>query len=177
MRAPQLCFVDATLPLIDAALAETSRLAALLQAEIADDWTVFPDALPALREMIGGQPEGHAWGTILFLLREPRTLVGMGGYKGAPSPEGVVEIGYAIAPAFRRRGLATEAARWMVERAFAEPRVLAVDAHTLAEESHSTRVLGALGMVRIGEPVDPDEGPLWHWRLERPGHRGAGAPG
>ncbi len=177
MRAPRLTYVEATLALIEAALDGSPRLGALLKADIADDWTVFPDALPALREMIMEQPEGHAWGTLLFVLREPRTLVGMGGYKGDPSPEGVVEMGYAIAPAFRGQRLASEAARWMVERALADPAVLAVDAHTLGGESHSTRILRGLGLKRIGDVADPEEGALWHWRLVRPGPRSSAAPG
>ena len=37
------------------------------------------------------------------------SLIGLGGFKGAPD-HGQVEIGYEIAPGYRLRGLATEAA-------------------------------------------------------------------
>lgn len=176
MQAERLQFVDATLALIDAALEGDARLGEALAASIAHDWSVFPDALPALREMVLARREPHPWGTLLLVLREPRTLVGMGGYKGPPNAAGVVELGYAIAPAHRSQGLASEAARWMVERAFDDPRVLAVDAHTLGKESHSTRILSRLGLVRMGEVVDPDEGPLWHWRRLRAGQSPLPAP-
>lgn len=41
-----------------------------------------------------------------------------------------------------------------------------MDAYTLAETNASTGVLTELGFQRIGEDVDPDEGPVWHWRLQ-----------
>jgi [ribosomal protein S5]-alanine N-acetyltransferase len=90
----------------------------------------------------------------------------MGGFKGPPSA-GAVEIGYAIAPTLQRRGLATAAARQLVERAFADPNVGAVDAHTLAQRNASVRVLEKLGMQRIGEVPDHEHGAIWHWRIRR----------
>jgi [ribosomal protein S5]-alanine N-acetyltransferase len=77
-------------------------------------------------------------------------------FKGPPSPDGVVEIGYAIAPAFQ--GLASDAVAQMLQRAFADAVVRAVDAHTLGHESPSTRVLEKSGFRRIGEVSDPDAG-------------------
>lgn len=163
----RLTLLDATLPLLEAALENPAALATLLRAEIASGWEGFPEALPILRDSCAANP-GSRWGTVLFILEEPRTLVGMGGYKGAPSPDGLVEIGYAIAPSHRGRGLATEAARTLVERAFMEPSVIAVDAQTLGLRSGSVRVLEKLGMARIGELFDAENGAIWHWRLERP---------
>jgi ribosomal-protein-alanine N-acetyltransferase len=91
----------------------------------------------------------------------------MDNYKNPPSAAGAMEIGYAIAPGFRRQGLTVETAQAMVERAWGDERVRAVEAHTLAEENASTRLLLRLGFVRVAEVIDPDEGPLWRWRLVR----------
>ncbi len=41
-----------------------------------------------------------------------------------------------------------------------------VDAHTLAGTNASIGVLTKLGFQRIGEDIDPDVGPVWHWRLQ-----------
>jgi RimJ/RimL family protein N-acetyltransferase len=79
----------------------------------------------------------------------------------------VVEIGYAVAPRFRGRGLATDAVAQMVRRAFADPLVRAVDAHTLGEPNASTRVLEKSNFRKIAELIDPNEGPVWQWRRER----------
>jgi [ribosomal protein S5]-alanine N-acetyltransferase len=160
--------VDATAALLDAAVAGPARLGQLLEAAVAEGWEGFPEALPALRASYTDRPGAQDWGTLLFVLDAPRTLVGLGGYKGAPSADGVVEIGYAIAPAFQGRGLASEAVRSMISRAFAEPRVEAVDAHTLAHRNPSTRVLEKAGFARIAERRDPDDGAIWQWRLQRP---------
>lgn len=165
----ELSLVDATLGLIDAAIEDQVRLAALLDARVAEDWEGFPEALPSLREsalLRDPADAGPYWGTVLFLVSPPRTLIGMGGYYGPPSPEGVVEIGYAVAPEFQGAGWATRAATLLVERAALSPAVDAVDAHTLAETNASTGVLTKLGFQRIGEDDDPDVGAVWHWRLQ-----------
>ena len=66
------------------------------------------------------------------------------------------------------QGLATDAVAQMVQRDFADGAVHAVDAHTLGQNNPSTRVLQKTGFRKIGEIEDPDDGPIWQWRLERP---------
>ena len=94
-------------------------------------------------------------------------MIGWGGYKGEASDSGEVEIGYAIAPSFRGRGLATLAAQTMIARAFETPRVNAILAHTLLEKNASTRVLEKLRFVFVGEVEEPPHGDVWRWRLGR----------
>ena len=107
---------------------------------------------------------------MFFIEPDVSTLVGFGGFKGSPSVEGVVEIGYSIAPAFRGRGLATDAVAQMVQRAFSDPAVRAVDAHTLGHDNPSTRVLQKSGFRRIAELEDAESSSIWQWRLERPAY-------
>lgn len=59
----------------------------------------------------------RAWGTYLFLLRDGSSLVGSGGYKGPPR-DGVVEVGYEIAPEYRNQGFAAEAKRALIGHSF-----------------------------------------------------------
>jgi ribosomal-protein-alanine N-acetyltransferase len=160
--------VDGTLALLTAALAGPTALAALLNASVAEDWAGFPEALPVLCSSYQENPDGQKWGSLFFLEPTVRTLIGFGGFKGPPSPEGVVEVGYAIAPAFRGQGLATDAVAQMVQRAFEDAAVQAVDAHTLGHVNASTRVLEKSRFVKIAELTDPDEGLIWHWRRVRP---------
>jgi RimJ/RimL family protein N-acetyltransferase len=168
MIPPRLNLVDGNLELLTAAVAGGGALEALLGVSVADGWAGFPEALPVLRESYSNNPSGHRWGSLFFVDPRVRTLVGFGGFKGSPSSVGVVEIGYAIAPVFQGRGLATDAVAQMVQRAFADPIVRAVDAHTLGHANPSTRVLEKSGFRKIGEANDPDEGVIWHWRRERP---------
>jgi len=167
MTSARLNLVNANLELLTAALAGGGALGALLGVSVADDWAGFPEALPILCESYRENPAGHAWGSLFFVEPRARALVGLGGFKGPPSSDGIVEIGYAIAPAFQGRGLATDAVAQMVQRAFEVPSVQAVDAHTLGRANPSTRVLEKSEFRRIGEAIDPDEGVIWHWRRER----------
>ena len=167
MTAPALTLVNATYELLSAAIDDADELGRLLGAAITDGWADFPEALPTVRALYAEHPEGIAWGTLFFVEENPRALVGWGGYKGRPSAEGALEIGYAVAPSRRGRGLATEAIQQMVERAFADPSVEFVDAHTLAHESASTRVLEKVGFSLAGEATDPDDGAVWHFRVSR----------
>ena len=94
-------------------------------------------------------------------------LVGSGGFKGGPDPDGVVEIGYEIASEYWNRGFGTQAARGMVDMAFSHAEVQAVMAHTLAEKNASNRILEKLGMQFVTEIVDPNDGPIWRWQVSR----------
>src|SRR6188474_617740 len=131
MLAPRLKLVDGSLELLTAALVGGGALEALLGVAVADGWAGFPEALPVLCASYAKNPGEHQWGSLFFIDPQARALVGLGGFKGPPSSDAVVEIGYAIAPAFQGRGLATDAVAQMVRRAFEDPSIRAVDAHTL----------------------------------------------
>ena len=124
-------------------------------------WVVFPETIAfALERTHDTPPE---WGVQLFFDPVDGALVGNGGWKGAPV-DGVAELGYAVAEGRRNRGLATAAVRELVRRARGAGVRLAI-AHTLAEVSASTAVLTRCGFARVGDVVDPDDGPLWRWEL------------
>ena len=131
---------------------------------VIEGWSGFPEALPAtLAAVRANGPD--PWGSHLFFDGDG-ALVGFGGFKGAPR-EGEVEIGYAIAPARQGRGLATAAARLLVERA----RIAGVErvtAHTLPERNASTMVLSRCGFRLTGARTDPDDPAqqVWHWLLD-----------
>ena len=78
-----------------------------------------------------------------------------------------MELGYEIADARAGRGLATAAARAMVDEAFADDSVTAVIARTLAERNASNRVLGKAGFEFDGEAQEDGE-TVWRFRLKRP---------
>jgi len=137
-----------------------------LGCALAEGWDVFPASLRWTRDAVAADPSGARWGTRFFVLDAPPTLVGWGGFKGPPR-DGVVELGYAIAPSRRGRGLATAAVRELLHEAFAAPDVLAVIAHTLAEPGPSARVLEKTGFVHDGDVPDDRLGTTWRFRLER----------
>lgn len=131
---------------------------------VVDGWAVFPEAIRGALRVTS--EEGDQWGTHLFF-DEDGALVGWGGWKGPPV-NGVVELGYAVAPARRGRGIATQVVRRLISRV-RENGVDQVIAHTLPDESASTGVLRKCGFVRTGEVMDPDDaaaGEVWRSELD-----------
>ncbi|HEV2787572.1 MAG TPA: GNAT family N-acetyltransferase [Solirubrobacteraceae bacterium] len=167
MTAPlRIRLLTPDLALLDAAVAGDVALSRALGHDVAEGWAVFETSLSGTRDALAADPASARWGTRLFISEdEPRTLVGWGGFKGPPQ-DGAVEIGYAVAPAWRGRGAASAAVRKMLGEAWADPSVQAVIAHTLAERNASVRVLERAGFERTGERVD-DGTAVWAWRLER----------
>jgi [ribosomal protein S5]-alanine N-acetyltransferase len=131
---------------------------------VAPGWVGFPEALPGAVEG-ARRHDADPWGTHLIFDGADGALVGFGGFKGAPADRRV-EIGYAIAPERRNRGLAGAAVLLMVERA-RTAGVQVVVAHTLHEPNASTSVLTRCGFTRVATVEDPDDGgQVWRWELD-----------
>ena len=158
--------VTADLAALDAAIVGPAALGRAVGCEVADDWDVFAQALQRTRDAVAAYPESARWGTRFFVLDEPRALVGWGGFKGSPDG-GVVELGYAVAPSWEGRGVATAAVRALVREALATPAVHTIVAHTLAEPGPSPRVLEKAGFAHDGEVPDDKVGRTWRYRLDR----------
>jgi len=152
LTTARLELVAATPELLRAELEGTTRLARLLGVSIPEVWPPPLNGADTVRyalRFLEEGPECAGWMSWYFLLREPRTLVGQGGYCGLPDT-GRVEVGYSLLEAHQRRGYATEAVRALVERAFSQPGVETVIAHTLPELTPSIRVLERLGFRLAG---------------------------
>jgi RimJ/RimL family protein N-acetyltransferase len=132
--------------------------------EVLDGYVEFDGVLEHTARRIDDEGIAPEWLSYLFIDPDGGAVIGLGGFKGPPA-DGIVEIGYGIAPARRERGYATEAARQLVERA-ADRGVTTVIAHTLPETNASTGVLGRLGFTRTATVDDPDDGPIWRWELD-----------
>jgi [ribosomal protein S5]-alanine N-acetyltransferase len=167
IETANLRLVPCELPHFEAMLNDPNKLEQMLGVAATDGWLQMPESMKFGYEYLRKNPDALGWWTYLFIHVTDKALIGVGGFAGLPDSSGMVEIGYAIAPAYRNRGLATEAAQGLVDYAFSQPQVGMVDAHTLSEINPSTRVLEKIGMKKIGTSHDPDEGEVWHWRLSR----------
>ncbi|WP_341360601.1 GNAT family N-acetyltransferase [Georgenia sp. M64] len=111
-------------------------------------------------------PEAARWVARAAVLSPSGEVVGHAGFHGPPDPAGMVEIGYSIAPAYRRRGHARAAVRALLALAVADPRVRTVRASISPDNAASLATVAPLGFVRVGEQWDEDDG--LELVLERP---------
>ena len=81
-----------------------------------------------------------------------------------PPRDGVIDIGYGIAPSRQNRGIARRAIGDIAAWARTDPRVTAITAETSLANVASQRVLAGNGFVEIAERLDDEDGPLICWR-------------
>jgi RimJ/RimL family protein N-acetyltransferase len=112
----------------------------------APDWP-HADTADALRPL-ADHPDSHAGGT--FLVLESGVVVGDCGWFGPPDDEGVVEIGYGLAPSARGRGVGHQAVRLLVLWVGAQGATR-VRAEARPGNEPSLRLLARLGFERVGE--------------------------
>jgi RimJ/RimL family protein N-acetyltransferase len=152
----------ATRAWLEALVVSDDEFTGRFRIAVVPGWAGFPEALPhalAAAQVRDSDP----WGSYLIFDRDG-ALVGFCGFKGPPS-DGTVEVGYAVAPDRQRRGIATTATQWMIDRA-RERGADQVFAHTLAGPNASTAVLARLGFVHTDTYTDPDGGvtdAVWRW--------------
>lgn len=173
IRTPQLELVAATEAQLRAELAGRGEFAEALGARVPENW---PPELygehdsAAVRWVLGRMVEAQAerrFFQYYFVLVEDdggRTLVGVGGFKGAPV-DGTVELGYEVLPQYRRRGFATEATAGMLTFAFSHGDVQTVAAQTLPHLVASIGVLQRCGFRLVG---DGDADGVIRFEIERP---------
>jgi RimJ/RimL family protein N-acetyltransferase len=167
IQTVSLDLITCDLPHFEAMFRGDKHLESLLNVGVAQGWCPFPEAMDTAYAVLRAKPELIEWWTYLFIHRHHRILIGSGGFHGMPDHIGMVEIGYGIAPQYRNRGFATEAAQGLIDLAFSNERVQMVDARTVPEENPSTNVLTKLGMQKLGRTIDSDVGTVWHWRINR----------
>ena len=156
LKTNRLELVGGTAELLRAEGDDRARFAELLDARVPADWPpeLYDDAARLWTlERVESQPEHEGWWSyyVVHLGEDGREVAGLAGYKGPPSEDGTVEVGYSVLPAHRRRGYAAETVAALVERAFAHPRVTRVIAETLPELAPSIGVLEKCGFAFVGE--------------------------
>jgi ribosomal-protein-alanine N-acetyltransferase len=157
----RLELVPATPESARAALLGRAELGARLGVIVPESWP--PDlldsaALEFTLERLAEGPEHEGWWLYFIVLSNGgpgRVLIGGAGYKGPPSSDGTVEVGYGIVGDRQRRGYATEAVQGLLGGAFGHGAVQRVIAETLPELTASIRVLLKCGFRLIGEGSEP----------------------
>jgi ribosomal-protein-alanine N-acetyltransferase len=103
-------------------------------------------------------PEDLPWITGVLWDDEAQVAVGQSGFHGAPDGDGMVEVGYGVDPAYRRRGYARAALELAIERARSEPLVRTLRATISPDNEASLALVGQYPFVRNGEQWDEEDG-------------------
>jgi RimJ/RimL family protein N-acetyltransferase len=109
-------------------------------------------------EQIAMDPASAAWVNGVVWCEREQLAVGHAGYHGPPDPLGMVEIGYTVDPAYRRRGYARAALETLLRRASREPRVRTARVSIRPDNVASLRLASQYGFVRVGEQWDDVDG-------------------
>lgn len=168
---PRMVLVAATPALARAELHDRARFAELLDVELPPVWPPplnDEDSIRWTLDLVEADPANVGWGPWYFLANPPasgakRIVMGNGGFKGQPAPDGTVEVGYSIVETWQRRGYAPEATEALVGWAFSHPEVRRVVAQTLPELRASMRVLQKCAFRFIGPGFE--EGAILFERL------------
>lgn len=103
-------------------------------------------------------PASAAWVTGVIWDERRQAAVGRAGYHGPPDASGMVEIGYAVDPAYRRRGYARAALEALLRRAACEPLVRTVRVTISPDNVASCRLASQYGFTAVGEQWDDKDG-------------------
>ncbi len=164
---PRLTLVCCTHEIFDALLQGDEAVASILGVYVQPHWTTNGEREYQWVLNRLSKPDAEPqWLMYLSVLKENNTLIGGCGFKGTPE-NGVVEIGYEVAPTYRWKGIATEMAEALIEFAFQHAEVAKVQAHTLGIENESGSVLKKCGMKWIEALDDPEDGKIWRWEIEK----------
>jgi len=107
---------------------------------------------------VAADPASAAWVTGVIWDEERQLAVGRAGYHGPPDAAGLVEIGYAVDPGYRRRGYARAALEFLLQRAADEPDVLRVRVTISPDNAASRQLAAQYGFTEVGDQWDDEDG-------------------
>jgi RimJ/RimL family protein N-acetyltransferase len=109
-------------------------------------------------QQVEENPASAAWVTGVIWDERHQVAVGRAGYHGPPDRSGMVEIGYAVDPAYRRRGYARAALEALLQRAAREPQVRTVRVTISPDNAASYQLASQYGFTEVGEQWDDQDG-------------------
>jgi ribosomal-protein-alanine N-acetyltransferase len=109
-------------------------------------------------DQMAADPGRAGWMVRQALVGDKGLVVGHAGFHGPPDEVGMVEIGYSVAPGFRRQGYARSALIELLRRAAAETAVTTVRATISPDNVASLATISGFGFIEVGEQWDEEDG-------------------
>jgi len=114
------------------------------------------------------RPEDQPWVTGIVWDEDLDVAVGAAGFHGGPDDTGMVEVGYSIDPAHRRRGYARAVLQLLLDRAIEHPDVRVLRATISPDNEPSLNLIAQFPFVRNGEQWDEEDGLEWIFEIPTP---------
>jgi RimJ/RimL family protein N-acetyltransferase len=163
---------------VDALLAGRRREAeSILALKLPKDWPDNHDRgfLDLRLRELRDRPEAEYWLVYALVLPDrDRPMVGHAGFHGPPGRNALnapdaVELGYTIFPPYRRRGLAGEAVRALIDWAAAEQDIRHFVASIGPQNEPSLAIVRRLGFQETGRHWDEEDGEELEFELRLSG--------
>lgn len=122
----------------------------MLGITIPDDFAAMNDVWTFMSGLLS-DPANAGW-TMNAIVCDG-VIVGNAGFKGAPTADGEVEMGYSVLEAHRRRGIAVAAARLLLDRVTQDPSVTRVITTIRPDNAASIAVSASAGLTPAGDRI------------------------
>jgi len=141
------------------AAGDAASLATELNATIPDAWRDDLRRLAAYRaRQLAERPQDAPWLLRAIVRTDTREVIGYLNFHAGPDERGMVEIGYTLLPAARGQGYAIEAVRAATDWAARTHGIKVLRASVAPDNERSLNLIRKLGMVKVGEQMDPEDG-------------------
>ncbi|MEV4705137.1 GNAT family protein [Actinoplanes sp. NPDC049316] len=152
-----ITFVPLPLPALRALIAGDLPAASAAAGHPLSEWMLGERWLWEIRVRdIEANPAAEEW--IARAAVVDGQVIGAGGFHGPPDDEGVVEVGYSVDPAYRRKGFARAMLAELIRRAEGDPRVRRVRASIRPDNAASLATIAPFGFEKVGEQWDEVDG-------------------
>ncbi|MFJ1704708.1 GNAT family N-acetyltransferase [Kitasatospora sp. NPDC088346] len=109
-------------------------------------------------DQLAERPQDAPWLARAAVAQPRGEVVGYAGFHGGPDEDGMVEVGYSVAPEFRRRGYARAMLAELLRLAAADPAVRTVRATIGPDNVASLATVRGFGFTAAGEQWDEVDG-------------------
>lgn len=141
------------------AAGDAASVARELDATIPDAWRDGVRRLAAYRaRQLVERPQDAPWLLRAIVRTDTRQVIGYLNFHAEPDERGMVEIGYTLLPDARGQGYAIEAVRAAMGWAARTHGILVLRASVAPDNERSLNLIRKLGMVKVGEQMDPEDG-------------------
>ncbi|HET7182197.1 MAG TPA: GNAT family N-acetyltransferase [Candidatus Limnocylindrales bacterium] len=152
-----------TVPFMEAlARDDVAAAAAEIGASVPEDMPDYlRDFLRYRLAQLAEDPTIRPWLGRAIVVRDEagqRHVIGSVGFHGPPDGDGRLEIGYKVEPAYRRQGMAREAAAALFDWAHREHGIRRFVASISPTNEPSLRLAAGFGFEQVGEQMDEIDG-------------------